>query len=353
MSIYESVNHALSYVPLFIIANGVIGNTICFLIFRFNSNFKNMSSMVYLSFAVIVDTISLFDWNLKHFTVANFNFNIDYVTIYSCKFLPFLQYFSLQASGWLLSFVSLDRFISIRSIPGSFYSKLPFSTNKSAAIWSTIIIVVLLIMNCHILILNGYYNDPVPRNHTFLVEVENGTFKNITETYMYQDPNVVCYIYKNGFKVWPTWEAIHLFIYSFIPATIMMIFNSMLIYTTLIPLKNGPASNESESALRKKRKVTISLLVVTFSFILLSLPANIVWGYMSDWVGELEWGTLVFNVLDYILFLNHSNMFFFCYISNKKFRSVVNSYFGSMLRKNNQISRNQSKFSTSIRINTQ
>lgn len=197
MSIYDDLEYSLSYVALALIATGLVFNTICFLIFRLTSEFKKMSSMVYLSVVVILDTVSLFDWNLDHYLVPHYNLRTEYLSVFTCKVFSFGQYYSLQASGILLSFVSIDRFVAIRTTPGSFYSKLPFGTVKSAWTWSIIVLITLFILNCHIIIFNAIFSEPEWRNRT----LNSSTGISINETYMYQDSVMICNVYKDGFQV--------------------------------------------------------------------------------------------------------------------------------------------------------
>ena len=60
----------------------------------------------------------------------------------------------------------VDRFISIKSIPGSFYSRLPFGTIKSAYIWCGCITLIMFLFNIHILIFNGNYIKVIQTNIT-------------------------------------------------------------------------------------------------------------------------------------------------------------------------------------------
>jgi hypothetical protein len=229
--------------------------------------------------------------------------------------------------------MTIDRFVAIRTIPGSFYSKLPFATTKSAYAWSIGIVVVIVVINSHLLILNGYYEDPVLKNRTVSIVGKNGNLLNTTEEYLYQNPNIVCYLYKNGFTVSPTWDTVEMFLYSFIPATIMLIFNFLLIYTTLLPKKEEAIFNQTNTdefmqTLAKKRRLTISLIVITFAYIILTLPSTIGWSFLVDWMYEtLPWANLTLNVLDYISFLNHASVFFSCFLTNFKFRSVIIRYY--------------------------
>ncbi len=118
-------------------------------------------------------------------------------------------------------------------------------------------------------------------------------------------------------------------LYSFIPATIMAIFNAMLIITTLMSAKTE-TSREFQKANAKKRKLTISLLAITFAFIVLTLPSTIAWGYMP-WVRLLPWGRLTLQILDYAAFLNYASVFINCLMCNYKFRSAVKMCVKQML----------------------
>jgi hypothetical protein len=225
--------------------------------------------------------------------------------------------------------MTIDRFVTIRSTPGSFYSKLPFATTKSAYAWSIGIVCVIGLINSHLLILNGYYEDPVLKNRTISTVEKIGASTNVTEQYLYQNPNIVCYRYKTGFAVTPQWDTVEMFLYSFIPATIMIMFNSLLINTTFILNRVSAHGNItlSDQALAKRRKFTISLLVITFAFILLALPSTIAWGFLYNWISAtFPWANLTMSVLDHFSFLNHASVFFSCFLTNYKFRAIVAQY---------------------------
>lgn len=208
----------VSFIPILIIIIGVLGNSASFLIFRFHKDINGISSMVYLSFIAITDTLSLFLWNLDHFTEINFHLSIENFSIVSCRIGVFIQYTSLQSSAFLLSMVCIDRYIFIKSLPNSFLSRLPFRTARSATIWSLVIIGVIGTINSHILLFAGVYEIKV--------------FQNLTE--MRQEKYFVCYKYENGFSLSKVWETVHLFIYNLIPFAIMIVFNILIIKNIII-----------------------------------------------------------------------------------------------------------------------
>ena len=117
----------------------------------------------------------------------------------------FIQYTSLQSSGWLLSLLCIDRFITVMRRPGSIFKRLPFSTNKTAIIWSTGIILVLFILNSHILMFNGFYDPPV---------LINKTVSNMTIQVLFQSNYSNCGLYTTGFKFYPIWDIAQIYIYS-------------------------------------------------------------------------------------------------------------------------------------------
>ena len=54
----STIDIIIAYIPLLIILFGFTGNTISFIIFRFENDLKNISSMVYLSFCCLTDSLS-------------------------------------------------------------------------------------------------------------------------------------------------------------------------------------------------------------------------------------------------------------------------------------------------------
>lgn len=324
MGVYDDALRISSFIPMLWICMGVVFNSCCFLIFRLTPEFSKMSSMVFLSFVVVSDTLSLFNWNFKKFTVPRFGWNIETLNVFTCKVFAFGQYFLLQSSAFLLCFVSIDRFITIRTTPGSFFSKLPFGTVKTAFAWSIGIMSTLFIMNIHILILNGYMTDIDIRNRT--VNGTNGSNQSLIETYVYQYPQLVCNTYKSGFPLFPVWDQVNLFFYNFIPGSVMFLFNILLIYTTLIPSKKDKHKKLSASevkAAKKKRNLTVSLLVVTSAFVILTFPATIGFGYFGDYLYTTDYGLFMLYCLDYLSFFNHISIFFFTFMTHRKFRKIV------------------------------
>lgn len=303
----------VSYLPLALIIVGTIGNSIIFLVFRFSKKFKYMTSMIYLSFISITDTISLYEWNLNHFLLFIGKNWLEEQSEFMCRFTPYFQFFSLHASAFLLSFMTIDRYFTVSCMPGTIFNKMPFRTRKSAYFWSIILILCSGFINVHILF--------IPRTYKNILK--NITYENFTSEML-----IDCYVYTTGYKLFPDWERVHLIFYSVIPFLIMTIFNGLLIKNTLCRYfsksKSTILSINSKKSLRKKQMITISLVFVSVFYLVTTSPATIVFAYLYDFFYfDLKIDVNYFTLLDNISFTNNSCRIFVLLVSNSSFRSVI------------------------------
>ena len=163
----KHILNAFYSLTIFFMVFGIIGNSITLIVLRRDGKLKEIIGLIYLSFISFTDTFSLFGWNFSLFhdnIYGGYVFNNPI-----CNFVIFIQFFSLQSSGFLITFLCLDRYITVISKPGSFYSRLPFRTKKSALVWSLILIFTALTLNSHIL-----FSKP-----KFIILIKNST--NVTE----------------------------------------------------------------------------------------------------------------------------------------------------------------------------
>lgn len=315
-TIENQILRVVAHLPILTIVMALVGNSAAFLIFRLTDEMKNMSSMVYLSFVAVTDTMTLFLWNLDHYLVTIHGFQLEHLSVFNCKLLVFIQYSSQQMSGLLLSMICIDRYFTIIATPGSFVSRLPFGTVKSALIWSTSIVLFLALLNMHILILNGYH-EPV----TLVVEnLTNGTTIAYNKT-----NNFLCYRYSPNFILAPTWDYVNMALYNFLPYILMSIFNYLLIRKTMSTSRSFRSSNDQQQIKmnRKKMRLTISLVIITNAFIVMTLPGMIAYGFFFNLLYSSSLGMIIGFLADGLLFLNHASLFFICFLSNVKFRQIV------------------------------
>ena len=89
--------------------------------------------------------------------------------------------------------------------------------------------------------------------------------------------------------------------------------------------------NETRSA-RKKAEMTRSILIITFLYIIVTLPGTILTGFFFISMMSLDIGLMLLNIIDIIHFSYPAFNFFILYFSNKLFCQEVKIFFGRMKR---------------------
>ena len=316
---FKWYDYLIGYFPFVIIFLGVTGNPFTLIVIRTNKFLKKQSSMMVFSFISILDLLSLFTWNLDSYFKIFYGFSYEDLSLLACRFMAFLQYFGLHSSALLLSFISIDRYFTIISKPGSLVSKLPFGTPRTSFIWSLSITITSFLFNSHILILNGYKDQPKYSNQTIELEI-NGSLINKTQLTFNYSSNIHCYSYSASFHLSPFYDIIKMTVFSILPFTIMVFFNSSIIFKVLIMSRILNRNDvQSIKSYRKKLKMTISLLAVTFLFLIITLPNTIYFGFFySNYKNNY-----IINAFDHLLFLHQSTLFFSLFFTNIYFRKAV------------------------------
>ena len=146
------------------------------------------------SFISLLDLLSLFTWNLDSYFNIFYGFDYETKSFLACRLMVFLQFFGSDSSALLLSFISIDRYFTIISKPGSFVSKLPFGTARAAFIWSSSITIATFLLHSHILILNGYLDQPQYLNETVVYEMNDSLIYKTKLKLNFTD-DIHCYSY--------------------------------------------------------------------------------------------------------------------------------------------------------------
>ena len=307
-----------SYIPLFIIANALVFNTIAFLIFTYDKNLRKLSSMKYLAVISILDTISLFEWNLNQFLKPNFNIEIEQINVVTCRVALYVQFCSIQISSLLRCLICVDRYFHITSISNKYC--LPFGTPRSAKIWTICTAIFIGILNFHLLILAGSYVPKDPEE---------------ARTYKFN-----CYRTKY-FHLKPNWNYSNFILNCTFPFAIMIIFNSLLIYKTVkIRQKVRLQSKFKQMADLNRRRLTLSLIFISFTYLIFHLPPSIFFSFFPTLMYG-ENGQALAIYFNSQVFSLHSLLFFECYITNLKFRQVFNWYLKKILRKKIKVPKDQ------------
>lgn len=173
---YEIAEFVISGVlPIGLIVVGTIGNLMSILILLLKDNHR-ISTNIYLIFLCIVDTISLYQWNLSQtiYTLTGGTGTIWGNSVIMCKLSEFFAFYSLHTSAMFLTFVQLDRAFVLYNRWYKAKVAYPFV----ALIICAVILVVLFALNGFLLGLGFEYSS----------------YNNSTDRW---ETNVVCYYTMN------------------------------------------------------------------------------------------------------------------------------------------------------------
>lgn len=115
-SAYETAELIISVIiPFIYIVIGTLGNIISILVLLHREN-RRTSTNIYLIFLCLVDTISLYQWNLSRgvATLTNGQ-SIWGQSLIMCKLSQFFPFYTLHTSAMFLTLVELDRSFLLRS----------------------------------------------------------------------------------------------------------------------------------------------------------------------------------------------------------------------------------------------
>lgn len=312
-NIFYPIELVLSYYTMFLIILGTICNTISFMIMNVRK-LRNYSCMKILSFLSIIDTLVLYQWNMNTFFKYNLSSPPNYedleeISVFWCRLISFLAFSMLQTSSWLLALVSFDRVMSINS---TYWTR---QMTKSKKLYSLIISICMfiLLLNSHLLVFNGFEEE----------RVDPKTSKSFKTIICYQSKWDESYIF-------PKWETAHLFMYNAIPFLIILSCNFLIIYNVKYARKIKSQNKNSD---RRKKRMTFMLILVTCSFMLLTLPSVIVHTYYRETLSDKPYRRLVNLIVNNLAHTSHAINFFLYIFSAPNFRTEFNNFFTDLFTK--------------------
>jgi len=108
---YETVELIVSgIIPLIFLVIGTFGNLLCVIILL-KKEHRQTSTNIYLIFLCIMDTISLYQWNLSYivFMFTDGKNQVSNQSLFLCKASEFFAFYTLHTSAMFLTLVSVDR----------------------------------------------------------------------------------------------------------------------------------------------------------------------------------------------------------------------------------------------------
>ncbi|CAF1385718.1 unnamed protein product [Adineta steineri] len=337
LNLHRFVIRSLSVYALILVIIGTLGNLLTIIILC-RRNLRRYVTMRYLIVVSICDIISLYGWNLNNFykfTISSNNNNLEEVSMVHCRIMSYMTFVGLQLSSWCLTAVSLDRCLSLYFLTWKHkYGKLSRVKYHIA-----ILAITCLLLNSHILFFNGYYIDTLKKT-------------------------VKCYATRTNIHyIFPQWERVHLVVYNLCPFIIMLTCNTFIICISIRSARirmtrrmtdaSGKVSTTSTS---RHRQLTIMLMLVTFMFVLLTLPSCVYFVFfrhrMPSTSDSRTFRHMVQICLGSIQFTAHAiNFFLYCF-SARNFREELHGFINELCCKRTSDFKSNRLARTSIGLTT-
>lgn len=204
-------------------------------------------------------------------------------------------------------------------------------TRKRAAVVMVIIFLLLVAINSHFLFSVKYF--------TFTLDGKtHSQCMGIYETFMTE--------------IWPVCDA---FIYSFAPFIIIIVMNTIIIYT--VKHRHGfMASNgKSQGEIQREMKLTVMLIMISFTFLITTVPVNITMIVVRLLRNSTKDICQVFfltksikAVVSMLMYVNHSMNVFLYLLTGQKFRQELFMFLRELGCKKDKIVSNNSSMYTMI-----
>ena len=255
-----------SIIALFIIINGLIGNTICFIIFK-RQKLSKLPIIYFLRAMCIFDSLSVLNYTHRYLRLV-FNINIRTILSFLCKFLVYFVYSVGSVQGWILVFLSFERFLSIR-----FPRKFVFIHNKKFHMG-----MILFIYSYNLL----YYIPYI----IFYNVYPNAQSTNLTNQTLVSDCTDIDSF---RFNILVTMD---LFNSTIIPSILMLISTLMVIYVFYQSKAQMKLNKSDKKRINKSLMFTLTVILMNLIYLLFNLPITVAPYFSSDIDGsDLDWIT--------------------------------------------------------------
>ena len=275
---------------------GLFGNLVVLIVFS-NKAFKKFPSRNIYRILVVFDSVAVV-FIVTNFFIMNFGIiyqNYDLIWFMSSEITYKIHIYIQDSfqSSYLLVFISIEKFISIR-----------YPNNKiiKKQIFQTIIVLVIIICNLatynFIFYLNIYKNQATNTSNVSIKPINEETVKTI---------GIIAIVYNTG-----------------LPFIIMLIFSILLIHTILKSrLRILRLTNQHDrNRLRKDIQFAISSIFMNIFFLIFYLPFCVALILKCEIFSDLY-----INVFRPIAGLNYCDHFYILFFTNSVFRQRVLTLF--------------------------
>ena len=310
---YEAyrIHHALSlYVPPLLLTIGIIGNILSFYILR-HKTMKRQTTNLFLAILSIADSQVLFIGLFRQWIGQLTGTDIQTQTDFLCRTVTVVAYTSSHFSVWLIVSVTVERYIVVcHALRASRICNMQRSRK---------LVISLAFL---LLIINGHF--------FFTIGLKMEKFQG----QMIPKCEAVSPFETLVTRIWPWIDAV---IYSVLPTPIITVLNILIIRQVVIAtygrgfLQNGHVIRVEVRRRTEDSniKLTVMLLTVSFTFLVTTLPMNIVmitslFSVSNESAPEEDaklW--LIRTTAELLMYLNHSINFFLYCATGQKFRNIV------------------------------
>jgi hypothetical protein len=234
--------------PSLLVATGLVGNSLIFAIYS-RRRFQKLAIKNIWRLLAIVDTCCILLF-LRFLLKNYFNIDVTFFSSFTCKFLNFLNFLK-TVSAWLLTYISIERFLSI------LFTRL----SKKIQLVKTQAIICLLIFVFNIL----FYSQLL-----FYCDLKLTISNNMTTN--------LCGPFGIERKIFDLFSLFDLIISSFLPFFFMLTCSVVLINSIFKSRKRLATSKSQKESKQIVRDIRFSLTAVAMNilFFIFTLPLMIV-----------------------------------------------------------------------------
>ncbi|CAF0766852.1 unnamed protein product [Brachionus calyciflorus] len=229
--------HIVEYILLpFIFLVGTICNFLTFLVMR-RKKMRHQSTYFYMAVLAVADQMVLLVGCLNYWFYLFMNINITIYSDYICKIASASLYGMFHFCVWIVVIMTIERYIAV-ALP---LQASRLCTVKRAKLYTSILASIIFLINMHFLISHSVFEIP--------------------------DLNQLGCQPKEDYKflmsnIWPWIDAS---VYSFIPLTLLIIFNILIVHNLIKASKNIEKLNNTCKKFNiNKDKKTKSFYLVSF-----------------------------------------------------------------------------------------
>ncbi|CAC5400254.1 unnamed protein product [Mytilus coruscus] len=299
------IYNLLTFLPPLILAFGIVGNILSFIVLtKFSNKFP---SYHYLYVLASLDMVVLFTGLLRLWIKQITGKDVASESNILCPLFTFLGFFSSVASVWIVLAISIDRAIAIK-YPLKRYKE---DVNKRTKITILIILIASGLANIHFLFTMGLQPNRSGDHSTSC------------------DPHLsYLHFYRN---VWTWIDAI---IYSWIPFCVIGVTNIITIIGLFIARKTRKSLNGKEIKLsHREHYMTIMVLTISISVLIMLIPVNTIMIMLIFWKETIGSNQELYNMQlaktigELLMYTSHSINFVLYYWAGSQFRHQFGKVF--------------------------